>query len=262
VNLIVQKTNRQLESHLAACVEARVPFYITSLGNPLEVIRTAHGYGAKVYCDVTNLAHARKALAAGADGLIAVTQGAGGHAGPEPLHILIPALRQEFPAVPLIAAGGIATGAGIVSALSLGADGVSMGTRFIASDEANVNQHYKEAIVDAGMNDIMLTERLSGTPCAVIATPEARKLGPHQNALERFLNKNAWSKRVFKMLTQYRGLQKLEKAVLPGRYEAIWSAGQSVAFIHDIAPCKQIISRLHEECEQCMNTLNSAFQRS
>ncbi|MCE2846964.1 MAG: nitronate monooxygenase family protein [Sphingobacteriales bacterium] len=261
VNLIVQRTNRQLDSHLLACVEAKVPFYITSLGNPSEVIREAHAYGAQVYCDVTNLQHARKAVEAGADGVIAVTQGAGGHAGPDPMHILIPAMREAFPDLPVIAAGGIATGSGIVSALSLGASGVSMGTRFIASNEAGVSQAYKDAIVKAGIDDIMLTERLSGTPCAVIATPEARRLGERQNAFERFLNKNPWSKRTFKLLTQYRGLKRLEKAVLPGTYDAIWSAGQSVAFIHDVLPCREIIRRLMDESEQCMNDLNQRFSQ-
>src|SRR5688572_15512298 len=128
VNLIVQKTNPLYKKHLAICVEKKVPFYITSLGNPKEVIDKAHSYGAKVFCDVTNIEHATKAYENGCDGFIAVGQGAGGHAGPFPLQLLVPALHKKFPNTPVIAAGGIANGNGILSMLSLGAAAVSIGT--------------------------------------------------------------------------------------------------------------------------------------
>src|SRR5438105_923956 len=97
VNLIVQKTNPLYEKHLKICVEKKVPFYITSLGSPKQVIEQAHGYGAKVFCDVTNIEHAQKCADLGCDGFIAVGQGAGGHAGPYPLQVLIPALHTNFP---------------------------------------------------------------------------------------------------------------------------------------------------------------------
>jgi nitronate monooxygenase len=147
VNLIVQKTNPMLEEHLEASVRQKVPFFITSLGSPKEVIEAAHGYGAKVFCDVTNLTHARKCASLGCDGFIAVGQGAGGHAGPNTLQVLISSLHHHFPDKIVIAAGGIANGEGILSMLALGAAGVSMGTRFIASTEAGVNNEYKNAIV-------------------------------------------------------------------------------------------------------------------
>lgn len=255
VNLIVQKTNPLFEKHLRICVEEQVPFYITSLGNPDPVIRAAHSYGGKVYCDVTNLKHAEKCAGLGCDGFIAVTEGAGGHAGPHPLHILVPALRDRFPGIPVIAAGGIATGQGLVAALALGASGVSMGTRFIASTEAEVNPAYKQAIVDAGMDDIMMTERLSGTPCAVIGTAEARRLGPHQSGLERWLSRSPRTKKYFKMLVQFRGMQRLEKAIRPGDYSRIWSAGQSVEFIHHILPCKDILGKLEHEARATLDSL-------
>lgn len=258
VNLIVQKTNPLFQEHLQVCVEEQVPFYITSLGNPEPVIKAAHSYGGKVYCDVTNLKHAEKCAGLGCDGFIAVTEGAGGHAGPHPLHILVPALRERFPGIPVIAAGGIATGQGIVAALALGASGVSMGTRFIASTEAEVNPAYKQAIVNAGMDDIMMTERLSGTPCAVIGTEEARRLGQHQNSIERWLSRSPKTKKYFKMLVQFRGMQRLEKAVKPGDYSRIWSAGQSVEFIHDILPCKSIIEKLEQQALTTLDKLKDA----
>jgi nitronate monooxygenase len=247
VNLIVQKTNPLYEKHLKICVEGKVPFYITSLGNPKEVIDKAHSYGGKVFCDVTNLEHAQKCASLGCDGFIAVCQGAGGHAGPYPFSVLIPALRKEFPTIPVIAAGGIANGAGILSALAAGAEGVSMGTRFIATHEAGVSNEYKQSIVDSGMENIVLTDRLSGTPCAIINTPYAQKIGTKQNAFEKWMSNNSTTRKYFKMLIQVQGMKKLEEAIKPGNYNNLWSAGQSVELIDDILSCEEVLSRLEKE---------------
>ncbi|MCF6405710.1 nitronate monooxygenase [Chitinophaga filiformis] len=252
VNLIVQKTNPLYSKHLKDCVAAEVPFYITSLGSPKEVIAAAHSYGAKVLCDVTNIQHAEKAAQAGCDGFIAVCAGAGGHAGPYPMHILVPALQKAFPEKLLVAAGGIATGQQLASALVLGAHGASIGTRFIASEEASVSNEYKNAILDYGMEDIVLTERLSGTPCNVINTPAAKKIGYKQNWLEKQLNKNARTRKYFKMLVQLRGMKKLEAAVKPGNYQQLWSAGQSVEMVEDISPIHDIVNRLIQELEETL----------
>lgn len=260
VNLIVQQTNPLYKSHLKICVEQKVPFYITSLGNPKEVIEQAHSYGAKVFCDVTNLEHAAKCVSVGADGFIAVCQGAGGHAGPYPFSVLIPALQEKFPNTPIIAAGGIATGAGILSALALGASGVSIGTRYIASTEAGVSEEYKKAVVDAGMEDIVLTERLSGTPCAVINTPYAKKIGTHQSWIEKLLSNNSTTKKYFKMLVQVRGMKKLEAAVKPGNYNNLWSAGQSSQLVHDITSCENITDRLQSELKKAFDELSTKLK--
>lgn len=256
VNLIVQKTNPLYKVHLKDCIDERVPFFITSLGNPKEVIDAAHSYGGKVFCDVTNLQHAAKCASLNADGFIAVCQGAGGHAGPYPFSVLIPALKREFPKIPVIAAGGIATGSGIISALAAGAEGVSIGTRFIACTEATVQQSYKDAVVNSGMDDIVLTERLSGTPCNIIDTPYAKKIGYKQNFFERWLNTNSSTKKYFKTLVQYRGFKKLEDAVKPGNYNNLWSAGQSVELIRDIKSVKQITDDLVLEMQECIHQLN------
>ena len=247
VNLIVQKTNPLYEKHLKICVDKKVPFFITSLGSPKQVIEQAHSYGAKVFCDVTNLEHAQKCFDLGCDGFIAVGQGAGGHAGPNPLQVLVPALQHKFPDTIIIAAGGIADGAGIVSMLSLGASGVSVGTRFIASTEATVSPAYKQAVVDSDMSDIVLTERISGTPCTIINTPFAKKIGYKQNWFERMLSTNSRTKKYFKMWVQLSGMKKLEQSVKPGNYDTLWCAGQSVELIHDILPCKDIIDRMKRE---------------
>lgn len=247
VNLIVQKTNPLYKKHLDACVAAKVPFYITSLGNPREVIDAAHSYGAKVFCDVTNLTHAQKAAENGADGFIAVTIGAGGHAGPYPMHVLVPALKKAFPHLPVLAAGAIATGQQIASALVLGADGVSIGTRFIASEEATVSDEYKDAIVSHGMEDIVLTEKLSGTPCNIINTPTAQKMGYKQSGWEKWLSRNPRTKKYYKMFVQLKGMKKLERAIKPNNYNQLWSAGQSVEMVDDILPVSRIVERLMRE---------------
>jgi len=249
VNLIVQKTNPTYIKHLAICVQAKVPFYITSLGSPAEVIEKAHSYGAKVYCDVTNLAHAQKCYSLNCDGFIAVGQGAGGHAGPNPLHILLSTLQKHFPDKPVIAAGGIANGSGILSMLSLGAAGVSIGTRFIASTESSVNDGYKNAIVNSKMEDIVLTEKISGTPCTIINTPFAKKIGYKQNWLEKMLSKNSTTKKYFKMLVQFKGMKRLSASVQAGNYKTLWCAGQSVELINDVKPVEQIVNTMINEME-------------
>ena len=257
VNLIVQKSNPLYQKHLDICINGKVPFFITSLGNPSEVIQKAHSYGAKVFCDVTNMEHAAKCADLGCDGFIAVGQGAGGHAGPNPLTVLVPALKEQFPQIPVVAAGGVATGAGIVSMLAIGAAGVSIGTRFIASAEAGVSDAYKEAVVNSDMEDIVMTERLSGTPCTIIDTPYAKKIGYRQGWLERFLSKNSTTKKYFKMLVQINGMKKLEKAVKPGNYNNLWCAGKSVAVIHDIKSCTEIVNTMESEMKASLQELNT-----
>lgn len=260
VNLIVQKSNPLYEKHLKICVDAKVPFYITSLGNPKQVIEAAHSYGAKVFCDVTNIEHAQKAHALNCDGFIAVGQGAGGHAGPYPLSILVATLKRNFPNMPIIAAGGIANGAGILSMLSLGAAGVSIGTRFIASTEASVNDAYKEAIIDSKMTDIVLSEKLSGTPCTIINTPYAKKIGNKLNFFEKLLANNKTTKKYFKMLFQLKGMNKLEKSIKPGNYNNLWCAGQSVELIDSIIPVQEIIQQLKQETAEAYKNLNKSIE--
>lgn len=257
VNLIVQKSNILFEKHLSICVKHKVPFYITSLGSPARVIEEAHKYGAKVYCDVTNIEHAQKCYSLGCDGFIAVGQGAGGHAGNNPLQVLIPALHKAFPDKPIIAAGGIATGEGLLSAKVLGACAASIGTRFIASTEASVSEEYKGGIVKSGMDDIVLTEKISGTPCTIINTPYAKKIGYTQNWFEKLLSKNKRTKKYFKMLVQLRGMKILGKSTLSGSYETLWCAGKSVSLIHDVKPIVQIVDQISTEYKNALDSLTA-----
>jgi nitronate monooxygenase len=256
VNLIVQRTNPFYKKHLETCINYRVPFYITSLGNPKEVIEAAHSYGAKVFCDVTNLAHAQKCYDVNCDGFIAVGQGAGGHAGPNPLQVLIPALKKHFPDKPVIAAGGIVNGTGLLSVKILGADGASIGTRFITCKECKVNDAYKQAILKAGMDDIVMTTKLSGSPCTIIDTPEAKNMGYTQSWFEKFMSNNPRTKKWFKMLVQARGMKRLEDSVLPNNYTKLWCAGKSVELITDILSCEEIISQIKTEYTKKLQDLS------
>lgn len=258
VNIIVQKSNPLSSKHMKICLDKKVPFFITSLGNPKEVIEGAHRYGGKVFCDVTNLIHAQKCYDAKCDGFIAVGQGAGGHAGPNPLQVLIPALKEHFPDMPVIAAGGIATGEGLLSVQVLGAVGVSVGTRFIASKEASVSDNYKNAIVNSGMEDIVMTTKLSGTPCSIINNEAAKKMGYTQNFFERLLSRHSMTKKWFKLLIQIRGMKKLEKSILPNNYLTLWTAGKSSELVHNVLSCEEIIEGIKREYTQCLNEVKEA----
>jgi len=257
VNLIVQKTNSWFEEHLEVCVRNKVPLIITSLGNPEKTIKAVHEYGGKVFCDVTNLTYAEKCMQLRCDGFIAVGQGAGGHAGPHPLHLFIEALRNNYPGIPVLAAGGIANGKAILGMLAFGASAAYCGTRFIATTESPVSADYKNAILKAGMDDIVMTERISGTPLSIINTDFAQKIGKHQNFFERYMSRNPNTKKYFKTLVQRRGWNWLEEAVKPGNYHNLWCAGESVELIDDIVPVKVLVERLIRETEDAFREINS-----
>ncbi|GAA0891562.1 nitronate monooxygenase [Fulvivirga kasyanovii] len=246
INLIVNKSNYRLKEQLKTCVEYEVDFIITSLGSPREVIEACSKKGIKVFCDVTEEKYAKKVEELGADALIAVNSGAGGHAGPMPASELIPLLKANCK-IPVISAGGVATGSELHDVLALGACGVSMGSPFIASDEAGVSQEYKQAIVDYGAKDIVMTDRLSGTPCTVINTPYVQEIGTKQNWLESILNKNKTLKKYAKMLTFYKGMKSLEKAAFSATYKTLWCAGPSIEHVHAIRPVKEIVEGLINE---------------
>jgi nitronate monooxygenase len=243
INLIVNKSNVRLAEQLKACVEYKVDFIITSLGSPEATIRACKPLGIKVFCDVTDASYARKVEALGADALVAVNNQAGGHAGALPPERLIPELLLQSN-LPIISAGGVGTGKGIADMLSLGAVGVSMGSIFIASKEAPVSDAYKQAVVAYGAADIVMTDRLSGTPCTVINTPYVQQSGTKQSFLERFLNRNKSFKRVAKMLTFYKGMKLLEKAAFSATYKTMWCAGPSIEHVQEIKPLRQIVESL------------------
>lgn len=243
INLIVNRSNIRLQEQLQTCLEHRVDYIITSLGNPAEVIRACHKRDMLVFCDVVDAAYARKVESLGADALIAVNSRAGGHAGSMEAEALIPALLDAT-RLPVISAGGIGDGVGLHRMLQLGACGVSMGSVFIATRESGVSDEYKQACVDYGSSDIVMTTKLSGTPCTVINTPFVQKAGTRQNWLERLLNRNRRLKKYAKMLTFYKGMKLLEKAAFSATYKTVWCAGPSIAFVREISTVAAVVDRL------------------
>jgi nitronate monooxygenase len=259
VNLIVNQANPRQKADLQVCVEEKVPLVITSLGNPKEAIQKMHAVGGKVFCDVTTLPYAKKVEDLGADGVIAVSAGAGGHAGPISPLVLIPYLRRHL-RIPVVAAGGIATGEQIAAAILLGASAVQIGTRFIASEESTVDAAYKKAILDSDPEDIVLTKKISGTPAAVINTPYIEKQGLELNPVESYLFKHPKTKKYMKMLRAYMGSKALETAVSGTTWKEVWSAGQGVGLIDDILPAAQIVRQLVEEYFEACHRLESMSQ--
>jgi nitronate monooxygenase len=255
VNLIVNQSNLRQGADLEVCVEEKVPLVITSLGNPKEVIKRMHAVGSKVFCDVTNLEYAKKVEGQGADGVIAVSAGAGGHAGPVSPLVLIPYLKRNV-SIPIIAAGGIATGEQIAAALLLGASAVQIGTRFIASREAKVEDSYKKAILDSDPEDIVLTEKISGTPAAVIRTPYIDKIGLRLNPLETYLHHHPSTKKYMKMVRAYIGSKALEKAIVGPTWKEVWSAGQGVGLIDELLPAAEIVENLAREFHEACKAFN------
>lgn len=243
INLIVNASNIYMEEQLKVCIEEGVDFFITSLGSPKKVIEAAHGKNMKVFCDVTDVEYAKKVEILGADAVIAVNNRAGGHAGRIDAETLIKSIKKAI-SIPVISAGGVGTKKEMDELIRAGADGFSIGSVFIASDEAGVSQEYKQACVDYGKKDIVMTSRLSGTPCTVINTPYVKEIGTEQSWLERFLNKNKRLKKWVKAMTFYRGMKSLEKAAFSATYKTVWCAGPSIEHVKSIRPVKEIIKSL------------------
>jgi nitronate monooxygenase len=243
INLIVNKSNFLYKEQLQIICEEKVDFIITSLGSPEETIHAAHAAGVKVFCDVTDVRYAQKVESLGADAVIAVNKEAGGHAGNISSHELIPALQKAVK-IPVISAGGVGDAASLQKMMALGIAGVSVGTIFIASEESGVTPEYKQACIDYRSKDIVMTTKLSGSPCTVINTPYVQEIGTQQNWLEKILNKNKRLKKWFKAFTFYKGMKKLQNAAFGATYKTVWCAGPTIEYIHSIRPVKEIVQEL------------------
>jgi nitronate monooxygenase len=246
VNLIVNKSNIKYKEQLQACVDLEVNFIITSLGSPEETIKACKPKGIKVFCDVVDLDYALKVEKLGADAIIAVNNKAGGHAGPMNPEELIPLLKKHC-TIPIISAGGVGEGKHLNKVFELGACGASVGSIFIASNEAPVSQEYKQAIVDYKAKDIILTEKLSGSPCTVINTPYVKEIGTRRNWIENLLSKNKTLKKYVKMLTFYNGMKALEKAAFSTTYNTVWCAGPSIEYVYNIRSISEIVDDLKKD---------------
>lgn len=243
VNLIVNKSNFKYKDQLKTLVELKVDFIITSLGSPQEVIEQCKPAGIKVFCDVVDLDYAKKVEALGADALIAVNNQAGGHAGKISPKELITLLTTHCK-IPVISAGGIAFAKDVKEVISWDAAGVSVGTIFMASHEAGISQDYKQALIDYGAKDIVMSSKLSGSPLTVINTPYVQQLGTEATWFERLLNKNKRLKKYVKLLIAWKGMKKIEKAAFGATYKTVWCAGPAIEHVHDIRPMGEIVKQV------------------
>jgi len=244
MNALIERSSRaymeRMRRWVDAALEEGVRFFVTSLGNPRWVSDAAHAAGGVVYHDVTEAKWAAKARDGGVDGLIAVNRRAGGHAGPKPAEALLEELRPF--GLPVVCAGGIGDAAGFAEALRMGYAGVQMGTRFIATRECTASDDYKRAIVAAGEDDVVLTERVTGVPIAVLDTPYVRRVGTRVNAFERWMlqghRRKHWMRTIFALRS---GLALKRDAFRARGTAEYWQAGKSVAAIHDIVPAGEVV---------------------
>jgi nitronate monooxygenase len=214
---------------------------VTSLGNPKWVVERVRAVGGVVYHDVTERKWADKALAGGVHGLIAVNERAGGHAGgrsAEALHAELAPLG-----VPLVCAGGIGTPAEFARALATGYDAVQIGTRLIATTECTASEAYKAAIVAAGEADIVLSERITGVPLAVIRTPYVERVGTRAGPIARRMLRGRRTKHWMRQIYAVRSALQLRKASLdPKGSRDFWQAGRSVAGIDSVQPVAEVLA--------------------
>jgi nitronate monooxygenase len=249
MNVIVEQSSKvyleRMQRFVAIAVEEGVRLFVTSLGNPRWVVEAAHAAGGRVYHDVTDRRWALKGLEAGVDGLIAVNDRAGGHAGGKSAEALLDELGDL--GVPLVCAGGVGDETAFVRALRMGYDGVQMGTRFIATTECNAHPDYKRAILDAEEKDIVLTERLTGVPVAVIRTPYIDRLGTRAGPIARRMLRGRKTKHWMRMLYSLRSFWSLKRSSLRAVSDRDYlQAGKSVAGIREILPAGEVVRRMRD----------------
>lgn len=231
VNQIVHASNDRLEHDVALCVKYRVPIVITSLRPPSEVVAAVHDYGGQVFHDVINLRHAEKAIEQGVDGVIAVCAGAGGHAGTLSPFALVKEIRKIYPGC-IALSGAMSTGADVLAAQVLGADLAYLGTRFIASKEANASSAYKKMLVDSSAADIVYTSSFSGVAGNYLRASIVHAGLDPDNLKDAVKNKMNF------------GVDNQTKV-----WKDIWSAGQSVSGIDSIEPVLALVDQMVAEYE-------------
>lgn len=229
INLILHASNPRVAPDLELICRHRVPFVITSLGHPGEVVKAVHAYGGLVFSDVIHAYHAKKAMAAGVDGIIAVSAGAGGHAGTQSAFSLVREIREFWDGT-LILGGAISDGYAVRAAEVLGADLAYLGTRFIATRESNAQQAYKQMLIDSTAGDVVYTDAISGTN-ANFLWPSLEALGHRREELVQGVGKG-----------KLKALADEAKA-----WRDVWSAGHGVATIHDAPPVRELCDRLAAE---------------
>lgn len=241
VNLIVHKTNQRLQEDLGLCVKYQVPMIITSLGARQDINDAIHNYGGIVFHDVIDDKFAHKAIEKGADGLVAVAAGAGGHAGTLSPFALVQEIRSWFDG-PLALSGAIASGSAILAARAMGADLAYIGSAFIATDEANADAAYKRMITESAASDIIYSNLFTGVSGNYLKPSiVAAGLDPHA------LPTSDPSKMDFAALTEGK------KA-----WRDIWGCGQGIGIVKEVVPAARLVERLHREYVSALKALQRA----
>jgi nitronate monooxygenase len=244
MNALIEQSSRtyreRMERWIDVALEEGVRFFVTSLGNPRWVVGRVAPLGGVVYHDVTERKWALKGLDAGVHGLIAVNAEAGGHAGPRTPAALFDEVADL--GLPVICAGGVGDAAHFRAALATGYAGVQMGTRFIATAECHAHPDYKQAILRATPDDIVLTERLTGVPVAVIRNEYIDRIGTRAGRVARFMLRHRRTKHWMRTIYALRSLRALRRSLnAPANDRDYWQAGRSVGQIHEIKPAAQIV---------------------
>ena len=239
VNQICHASNDRLMEDMETCVKHKVPIIITSLRPPAEIVEAAHSYGGVVYHDVINVKHARKAAEDGVDGLILVCAGAGGHAGALSPFALLREVKEWFDGTILLS-GAIGDGFCVASALAMGADLAYMGTRFIATEEANADQNYKDMLIQSAADDIVYSSLFTGVMGNYLK-PSIAAAGLDPNNLPE-ADKS-------KMNFGSGGNMKTKA------WKDIWGSGQGIGGIQHVEPVEAVVSRLENEYRKAIDSL-------
>ena len=247
INFILETSSRRYVERtrqwLDIALQEGIRFFVTALGNPRWVVDIAKSSNVVIYHDVTEKKWAEKALDAGVDGFICVNNRAGGHAG----RLSTEKLFEDISTLgkPLICAGGISQANDYQTMLKLGYAGIQMGTRFIAAEECTAHDDYKQAIIKANEEDIVLTDKISGVPVSIIKTAFIERIGTQANALSRWLLRTNKTKHWMRTFYTLQSMWKLKKAAMQGMsYQDYFQAGKSVANIHEVISAKEIIEQI------------------
>jgi len=239
MNMVVHSSYSRLQEELALIKKHQPQLVITSLGSPKQVVDIVHEYGGLVFSDVSDLKFAQKAAESGVDGLILVASGAGGHAGQINSFAFVDMVRNFWDGI-IVLAGSISTGKGILAAQAAGADLAYMGTRFIVATESMANDEYREMLVEATQEDIILTDAFSGIMCNMLV-PSIKKAGLDPEKL------------VKKDKVNFDNMQRETNAKA---WKDIWSAGHGVGAINKIESASEIISSLEKEYKEALQNIN------
>lgn len=238
VNLVTHSTNARLPDDLKLVLKHQPPVVVTALGSPKPVMEVVHGYGGIVIADVINMTLARKAIAAGVDGLACVSAGAGGHTGFLSPFAFISAVREIFDGI-ITVGGGIADGRAVAGAIAAGADFVYMGTRFIPSTESYAPQGFKQMVVDSTIDDLVISAGISGTPASWLK-PSLRSAGLDPDNLPA---------------TPDRAYDTSKES--PKRWKDLWAAGQGIDSSKSIEPVAAIVDRLEVEYREALRAMTA-----